>query len=58
VVLTPQLPRKGSEGDLALRAAGATIFFDVIDLRLPEARARLAAYAAGGQHERPLPGFW
>jgi len=58
VVLTPQLPRKGSEGDLALRAAGVTIFFDVIDLRLPEARARLAAYAAGGQHERPLPGFW
>ncbi len=52
VVLSPQLPRKGSEGDLALRAAGPASFFDAIDLRLPDARERLAAYAAGRHHRQ------
>ncbi len=58
VVLSPQLPRKGSEGDLALRAAGPTAFFDAIDLRLPDARERLAAYATGGHRDAPAIGFW
>ena len=58
VVLTPQLPRKGSEGDLALRAAGPAAFFDAVDLRLPEARGRLETYAAGGHHDAPAIGFW
>ncbi len=58
VVLTPQLPRKGSEGDLALRAAGPAAFFDAVDLRHPEARARLGTYAAGGHHGAAAIGFW
>jgi site-specific DNA-methyltransferase (adenine-specific) len=58
VLLTPQLPRKGSEGDLALRAAGPQAFFDAIDLRLVDARARLSAYAIGDRRERALVGFW
>jgi hypothetical protein len=58
VVLSAQLPRRGSEGDLALRAAGPTAFFDAIDLRLPDARERLAAYATGGHRDAPAIGFW
>ena len=58
VVLSPQLPRKGTEGDLALRAAGPRAFFDAIDLRMPDARARLTAYASGGHDDRPSIGFW
>ncbi|HTN80581.1 MAG TPA: DNA methyltransferase [Acidimicrobiales bacterium] len=58
VVLTPQLPRRGSEGDLALRAAGPLACFDAIDLRLDDAQARLATYAGGGHHTVPDVGFW
>ena len=58
VVLSPLLPRKGSEGDLALRAAGPSAFFDAIDLRSADARARLAAYGAGGHDGAPAIGFW
>jgi hypothetical protein len=58
LVLTSQLPRKGSEGDLALRAAGPRAVFDVIDVRADDALARLAAYAAGGHHAQPAVGFW
>jgi site-specific DNA-methyltransferase (adenine-specific) len=57
VILTPQLPRPGSEGDKALRATGPGGFFDAIDLFSPEARLRLAAYA-GGKQAGPLAGFW
>jgi DNA modification methylase len=56
VVLTTQLPRPQSEGDLALRAAGPGVVFDVVDLLAPSATARLARYATGPA--RPLPGFW
>jgi site-specific DNA-methyltransferase (adenine-specific) len=56
VVLTTQLPRPQSEGDLALRAAGPDAVFDVIDLRAPADAARLERYA-GGQRQ-PAPGFW
>ncbi len=58
VVLSPQLPRKGTEGDLALRAAGPRAFFDAIDLRLPDAQVRLTTYASGGHNDRPSIGFW
>jgi site-specific DNA-methyltransferase (adenine-specific) len=57
LVLTSQLPARGTEGDTALRASGPGLIFDVIDLTAPAARARLDAYAAGGA-TRPLPGFW
>jgi site-specific DNA-methyltransferase (adenine-specific) len=57
VILTPQLPRLGSEGDKALRATGPTGFFDAIDLFSPDAHRRMAVYAKGGQ-SRPLVGFW
>jgi site-specific DNA-methyltransferase (adenine-specific) len=58
LVLTSQLPRKGSEGDLALRAAGPRALFDVLDLRADDALARLATYAAGNHHHEPAVGFW
>jgi site-specific DNA-methyltransferase (adenine-specific) len=58
LVLTSQLPRKGSEGDLALRAAGPRALFDLIDLQSADARGRLATYAAGGHHVEPAVGFW
>ncbi|MGP0030405.1 MAG: DNA-methyltransferase [Acidimicrobiales bacterium] len=57
VILTPQLPRPGSEGDRALRATGPDGFFDAIDLFSAAARQRLAAYAGSGP-PRPLAGFW
>jgi DNA methylase len=56
LVLTSDLPKRRSELDLALRAAGPEAVFDVIDVFDPDALDRLAAYAAGEQH--PLPGFW
>ena len=58
VLLTTQLPRPRSEADVALRAAGPAAFFDAIDLRSPDGRARMAAYGAGGAGDRPLPGYW
>jgi DNA modification methylase len=57
ILLTPQLPRPGSEGDRMLRATGPGGFFDAIDLLSPESRDRLLRYAAGA-HTRPLAGFW
>lgn len=58
VFLTSHLPRKGSEGDKALRAAGPDAFFDAVEMLSDEGRARLALYAAGGRHDAPEPGFW
>jgi hypothetical protein len=48
VLLTTERPAPGSDGDSALRAAGRDVVFDVVDLRSPSDRARLATYAAGG----------
>ena len=56
VVLTTRLPRRRSEGDLALRAAGPAVIHDVVDLLDPEALGRLAAYA--GRRVKPLGGYW
>ena len=58
VFLTTHLPRRTSEGDTALRAAGPAAFFDAIELLTDDDRARLARYAAGGCTKRPQPGFW
>jgi site-specific DNA-methyltransferase (adenine-specific) len=56
LVLTAELPRRRTELDLVLRAAGPAAMFDVIDVFDPDALERLAAYAAG--RTTPLPGFW
>jgi len=58
VVLTPKLPRRRSESDTALRAAGRDVCFDVIELGSFAGAARLTHYAAGGATSEPLPGFW
>jgi len=58
VFLTTDLPRARSEGDVALRAAGPDAFFDAIELRSDDGRARLERYANGGHTKRPLAGFW
>ena len=57
VFLSSHLPKRASEGDVALRAAGPDAFFDAIAMLSDDGRRRLAAYAAGGC-ARPLPGFW
>lgn len=58
LVLTPCLPRRGSEADKALRAGarGAAVF-DVVELYDPAGLARLEKYA-GASVDGPLPGFW
>ncbi|MGA3352780.1 MAG: site-specific DNA-methyltransferase [Acidimicrobiales bacterium] len=58
VLLTSHLPRRGSEGDIALRAAGTDAVFDAIEMLSDEGRSRLTSYAEGGRHEIPLAGFW
>ena len=58
VLLTTQLPRRRSEGDTALRAAGPDAVFDVVDLLSEEGLERLARYAKGGLTGRPELGFW
>ena len=58
VLLTSHLPRARSEGDQALRAVGPGVVFDAIEMLSGEQTARLTAYAAGGHHLRPEPGFW
>jgi DNA modification methylase len=57
VFLTSHLPARGSEGDIALRAAGPDAFFDAVAILSDDGRQRLAAYASGSC-PRPLPGFW
>jgi site-specific DNA-methyltransferase (adenine-specific) len=58
VLLTSHLPRRGSEGDMALRAAGPDVVFDVIELLSSDGLERLARYAKGGFVDEPQPGFW
>jgi site-specific DNA-methyltransferase (adenine-specific) len=57
VFLTSHMPKRGSEGDIALRAAGPQAFFDAIEMLSDSGRARLDEYAKGG-HRQPLVGFW
>ena len=58
VFLTSHLPRKGSEGDLALRkVAEQGGFFDAIEMRSVDGYERLRKYAAGGHSDVPLSGF-
>jgi site-specific DNA-methyltransferase (adenine-specific) len=57
VLLTSHLPAHGTDGDIALRAAGPDAFFDAMAMLSDDGKRRLATYAAGGC-TRPLPGFW
>ena len=56
LLLTPHLPRVGSEGDRALRTLGPATVLDVIELFDEAAGDRLASYADGAAP--PLAGFW
>ena len=56
LVLTSDLPRRRTEFDLAIRAAGPQALFDVIDVFDDDALERLAAYATGVTEQ--LAGFW
>ena len=56
LLLTPHLPRVGSEGDRALRTLGPATVFDIIELFDEASAARLASYA--GDAAAPLAGFW
>lgn len=58
VLLTTELPKKPSEGDTALRAAGREAFFDAINMLMPADQERLKRYAKGGFTSNPQPGFW
>ena len=58
VFLTTHLPRRPSEGDTALRAAGPDAFFDAIEMLSDEGRERLASYANDGKPAVPHLGFW
>ena len=57
VFLTTNLPRRPSEGDTALRAAGPNAFFDAVDMLSEDGLERLRQYSEGKTRE-PLPGFW
>ena len=58
VLLTSHLPKRPSEADTALRAAGPTTFFDAVEMLSTSGRARLEQYARGGHDKASLPGFW
>ena len=58
LVLTSHVPTKGTEPDLALRAAGPAHLFDVVTLFDADGEQRLVQYAQRGLGAGPLPGFW
>jgi hypothetical protein len=58
VLLSPQLPKRGSSGDSALRAAGIAVLFDVVDLHSDAGLERLRRYGKGRATTKPEPGFW
>ncbi len=58
VLMATHLPRRPSEGDTALRAAGPAVVFDVIEMLSADHLERLATYAQGGYTANALAGFW
>ncbi|HVX22114.1 MAG TPA: site-specific DNA-methyltransferase [Acidimicrobiales bacterium] len=58
VFLTSHLPKRPSEGETALRAAGPKAFFDAICMLTGDHLDRLRAYAQGNCRDGPLEGFW
>lgn len=57
ILLTTNLPKSGSAGDIALHKA-RPYFFDAIEMTSPTERKRLQIYANGHSQQNPLPGFW
>ncbi len=57
LVLTSNLPKKGTPGDQALRAVGPSAIFDAIELYDPAGLERLRHYAENPDAQ-PVPGFW
>lgn len=57
LVLTSNLPKPGSPGDLALRSVTPRLIFDAIELYDPAGFDRLCSYA-GQSDPVPLEGFW
>lgn len=55
VLLTTNLPKPGSVGHMAMRA-GASTYFDAIELLSPEGKQRMKEYGDGARR-LPLPGF-
>ena len=55
LLLTSHLPRRPSDGDAALHAAGPGLLFDVVVLGSAEGAARLRRYAGGAT--RPAGGI-
>jgi DNA modification methylase len=58
VLLTSHLPKRPSESDNAMRAAGPNAFFDAIEMLSDDSLERLQRYAKGGFADDPQPGFW
>ena len=58
VFLTTHLPKRPSEGDTAMRAAGPNAFFDAVEMLSGDDRDRLKRYGKGGHTRGPLAGFW
>lgn len=58
VLLTTNMPRRPSDGDTALRAAGPKTIFDVVPILAEDGRARLRRYADGAHSGQQLAGFW
>jgi DNA modification methylase len=58
VLLTSYLPPRPGSGDRALRALGADIIFDAIEMLSAEGEDRLSTYARGGHDQHPAGGFW
>ncbi|MFN8050937.1 MAG: site-specific DNA-methyltransferase [Acidimicrobiales bacterium] len=58
LVLTSHLPRRSSEGDRAMRAAGPDLLFDVVDMLSADSVDRLRSYCSAGAGQGPQPGFW
>ncbi len=58
VLLTSHLPAATEVAARVLKGVGPGGFFDAAELLSADGRARLRAYAEGGRHERPEPGFW
>ncbi len=57
ILLTSHLPKRGSDGDVAMRAVGAKRIFDAMEMLSDQDRERLSIYATEGR-ERPLSGYW
>lgn len=58
LLLTSDIPRRGTHADSALRAAGPEVVFDVIELLDPSDASRLAKYAKAPSKPKQEAGFW